>query len=201
MRRHIAQRLSMTSAPTGTLASGAHELGDLCGARPPSAFQHARRVDARHLANEVDSILERPSELCLVVIDLMLAATTAVIRIAQVSTRTRVGRGNELEARGKHRTRTDPAHDDPTVLDGLTQSLQGAIRELGKLVEKEDAIVSERYLAGSHVSRPSPDERGDRRRMMRRAKGTYARRDGSQVEAGDRVDERRLDTLVLIEWR
>lgn len=37
--------------------------------------------------------------------------------------------------------------------------------------------------------------------MMRRAKGTYACRDGSQVEAGDRVDERRLDTLVLIERR
>ena len=37
--------------------------------------------------------------------------------------------------------------------------------------------------------------------MMRCAKGTYARRNGMQIEAGDRVNERRLDALLLVKRR
>ena len=93
----------------------------------PATLQDTCGIDTGHLANEIDSILERPSELCLVVIDLMLAAATTMICIAQISTWARVGCGNELKARGKHRTRTDPTHDHLAVLDGLAQSLQGTI--------------------------------------------------------------------------
>ncbi len=37
--------------------------------------------------------------------------------------------------------------------------------------------------------------------MVRGTKGTHASRDGAQVEASDRMNERRLYALVLVEWR
>ncbi len=81
----------------------------------------------------------------------------------------------------------------------LAQGLERGARKFGQLVEEEHAVMGERGLARSR-RRAAADERGRRRRVMRRAQDALAppsRREG----AGDALDRRRLERFLVGERR
>ena len=117
-----------------TLARVGHLRRKRRRTRPLAAFEHFGRIDAAHLADEVDAVLERAAELALIAVDLGFGALAQVLVVSQVATRARVGCGDQLELCRKHRPalRTRQ-HDDP-VFERLAQRLQRGIGKLPELV-------------------------------------------------------------------
>ena len=145
-----------------------------------------RRRHRLHLADEVDPVHERTAEAALVARELQRRAGAAVGR---PGARAAVARRHHDRVR-REVERALPARDlDAPLLERLPQGVDGAARELGQLVEEEDAPVRERDLAG-HRPRAAPDEalRGDR--VVRRAEGPLGREPpvadpGGAVHLGD----------------
>ena len=85
---------------------------------------------------------------------------------------------------------------DAAVLERLAQRLERRPRELGQLVEEQDAVVGEGRLARARL-RAAADQAG-RPRSCGAARGTGARstEPAAAVQAGDAVDARDLDRLA-----
>ena len=60
-------------------------------------------------------------------------------------------RGDELKSGRKDRLPADPSDADRSVLERLPQRLQRRPSELGQLVEKEDAVMSEADFSGPRI--------------------------------------------------
>ena len=113
---------------------------------------------------------------------------------AREAARARVRGGDEHEAAG-NTSRGLPAHDaDAPVLERLAQRLQARARELGELVEEQDAAVGERDLARRR-DRSAADEAGRRDRVVGRPERPAPHEPAAGVHAGDRVDARDLERL------
>ena len=87
------------------------------------------------------------------------------------------------------------------VLHRPAQRLQGVATELGQLVEEQHAVVGEAQLARAHV-RAASDQRGGRRRVVRRAERPPGHEPAAgRQDAGHRLQPRDLERLVLDQRR
>lgn len=145
----------------GSLAAVAGGLAGTCAAHPLAHRGRGLGGDivgknlkwkALHAHRKVDPVAQGARQPIVVATDIGRAAPTAVERLAGVTTRTGVHRGDQQEAgRELHRTQGARDSDDP-VLDGFPQGFQCTPVELHDLVEEQDAVVGETDLAGSRVA-------------------------------------------------
>jgi hypothetical protein len=92
---------------------------------------------------QVDAIEQGSGETRPVARHLLLGATAAAPRIAEIATGTRIHRGDELEPRRKDGLPRRPRNMDFAVLEGLAQYLQDAAIEFRQLIQKQYAAVRE----------------------------------------------------------
>jgi hypothetical protein len=118
---------------------------------------------------EVDTIKERTGEALPVALDRAGAADAFAGARIEPAARAGVGRGDEQERGGELEGTVDAIDRVGAFLERLAQSLDGRARELGELIEEQDAVVGERDLAGSRGG-AAADQRGAGDRVMRGAK-------------------------------
>ena len=95
----------------------------------------------------------------------------------------------------------DPGDRDDAVLERLPQRLEHRPRELGQLVEQQDAAMREARLAGSRHGTAADDRRGRGAVMGRAERRREDDRAPRRQRSGDRVDPRHLERLVAGERR
>ncbi len=125
------------------------------------------RAGARDGHEQVEAVQQRARELVPIGREPRRRAGALGCRIAARSAGAQVHRRHQLEARREDKPAADTRDRDGAVLERLPQSLQRIPRELRQLVEEEHPAMSEARLAGLRVRAPA-DDRGDRRRMVRR---------------------------------
>jgi hypothetical protein len=113
-----------------------------------------------YLNNQIDAIHERSADARTVPIDLRRIASTRSCGITKKAAGARIRRAYQCEERREPHSplRADQCHC--TVLDRLTQTLQGSGPELRHLIEEQDAVMCKRCLSGSGRATPS-HETGD----------------------------------------
>ena len=122
------------------------------------------------------------------------------VRVVVVAAAARVHRRHELEAcRVAHAARRSGDGQD-ALLERLAQRVQCGPVELGQLIEEEHAMVGESGLAGNQV-RAAADERRVRAGVMRRTKRPRTTQAAVTQQAGDALDDRDLERLVVVERR
>ena len=145
-------------------------------------FCHGRAVFSPHLAPsqdlgrrsqyrdmQIDSIQQWPGHLVAIGNDSIATATTVRFLITEVTARTRVHCGDELESRREVGMGARPGDTHRTSLERFPQRLENRAIELGQLVHEQHAIVSPRDFAGRQQS-TAADHCGGACRVMRRAK-------------------------------
>ena len=130
-------------------------------------------LDAGRLDEQVDPVEQRAADALLVAGDSPGGADALLARVAVVAAGTGVHRAEQHESGGKGRRPLGAADGDDFVFHGLAQNFEGALAELGELVEEEDAAVGEADLAGSGPA-PAADEAGVRDGVVGRAEGPRA---------------------------
>jgi hypothetical protein len=163
------------AALTGlSLAGRLDTLGDRKAGLSRRALQF-NQLDTRHLHMEVDSVEQRSRNAVAIALDLERGAAAFVPWVAEVTTGTRIHRRQQGEASGKGKPAPGADDGKPAFLQRLSQGLERVTLELGKLIQKEDAVVSQadfsgpRYTTTSHhrhradtgvgaAKRPPPDE-------------------------------------------
>lgn len=89
---------------------------------------------------------------------------------------------------------------DAPLLEGLAQGVEDRGRELGRLVEEEDAPVGERDGAGRRDPASPADERRGRRAVVGRLEGRGAQeRAPLGQDPGERMERRRLEGDAIVE--
>ncbi len=125
-----------------------------------SARARPRAAAARD--DEIEAVEQRPRELVAKRGEPLRRARAFDRRIAARAARAQVHRPDELEARREQRLPADARDRDEAVLERLPQRLEHRARELGQLVEEQDAAVREarpRRAAGRARRRRSPPSR------------------------------------------
>ena len=174
-------------------------------------LREALGVGTLDVDEEIDAVEQRAAQAPGVARQVAFAAAAAPR--GRVPARTRVGGGHEQEARREDR-RALAAHDGhAAVLQRLAQRLERGARELGQLVEEEDAVMGEARLS-RHRDRAAADQAGGGDQVMRRAEGPLgrsARRRGAArprcgcasprpprpATSGGRIEGRRRASIVL----
>ncbi len=122
-------------------------------------------------------------------------------RIAPRAARAHVHRADEHEASREERVTADARDRHHAVLERLPQGLENRTRELGQLVQEQDAAMSQRHLTRPRI-RSSTHDRRRRRAVVRRAKRrTGHERAPGRKEARNGVDSRHLQRLGSRERR
>src|SRR5581483_12131303 len=152
-----------------------------------------RRARTGEREDEVESVEQRAGEAIAIAVELHGRARAARARIAAAAARTEVHGRDELKPRGEHGAAADARDGDGAVLERLAKRLEEHARELGQLVEEQDAAVCKRHLTRAWV-RSAADHRRRGRPVMRRTE----RRRADEAAAGpeepcDRVDARHLE--------
>jgi hypothetical protein len=118
---------------------------------------------------EVDAIEERAGEALPVALDRAGAADAFAGARIEPAARARVGRGDEQERGGELEGAVDAIDRDGALLQRLAQPLDGRARELGELIEEQDAVVGERDFARARRGRRHCIAAGSDRRSQPRA--------------------------------
>src|SRR5947207_5899179 len=167
--------------------------------RIPSARCQCLRRQRRHFDSEIDAIEQRAGHASTIAGDAVRRAMAASALMPEPAARTWIHRGDKLEL-SRERALPRRARDmDDARLERLAQSLQYAAVPLGQLVEKQDAVMSERDLTRTRVA-ASAGQRDRARGVMRRAEWTHAP-SGRTETAGKRRNGRARKRFVLGERR
>ena len=156
------------------LARTQHSLRDGCARLDVSRFpledlaRHTRDLDM-----QIKTIKQRPGQPRAITIDLLGRASAFSLRIAQIAARARIHGRDELKRCREFCVPRRTRHSDHTALQRLAQDFERATVELGKLIEKQHAVVSERDFTRTRL-RSAADERYGRGRVMRTAVWTHA---------------------------
>src|SRR5204862_3819725 len=116
------------------------------------------RPGPRHRDDEVETVEQRTRELVAVRRKPLRRAGALDGRVAARAARTQIHRRDELEPGREDRASGDPRDRDDAVLERLAEGFQRRPRELGKLVEQENAPVREARFAGPDGC-AAPDDR------------------------------------------
>src|SRR3954469_16623288 len=96
----------------------------------------------------VEAVEKRPRYLRAIACDSLRRTSTPTCGVSQITARTRIHCRDQLEARREFDLLRGARHCDVTVLERLAQHFQYFTVVLGKLIEKQNAVVSERDLTG-----------------------------------------------------
>src|SRR5690606_29393410 len=120
-----------------------YQGGDRCAA----FARYWRGAEGRGLASDgqvqIDAIEQRSREFAAIALDLIRRAAAATAGIAKVAARAGVHRRNQLKACWEAHPITGAGDHDMTAFQGLTQDLEHLAAELGQLVQKQHAMVSQ----------------------------------------------------------
>jgi len=172
---------------TGVVANGARPITE---DTHPFPTCHCERNGA-DVDVEVDAIEEWTGEALPVALDRAGAAGAFAGARIEPATRAGIGRGDEQERGGELEGAVDAIDRDGALLE-LVQSLDRRARELGELIEEQNAVMGERDLAGARRGAVN-DQRGGGDRVMRGAKRPCV--DEARGEAQGRVDLGGLERL------
>ena len=89
----------------------------------------------------VDAVHQRTRDLAHVLFDLGRRTVAASPRVAAVTARTRIRRGDQHEVGWKGRAPQRPRDRDDAVFEWLTHHFERLAIELGQFIQKQDAVV------------------------------------------------------------
>lgn len=107
-----------------------------------------RVIDPRNFELQINAIEQRPGDSRSIAIHLIGRTAAAPVGIAGVPARARVHRGNQLKAGRKVGLARRSRNRDVTGLDRFSQHFEDAPVVLGKLIQKQDAVMGKRHFAG-----------------------------------------------------
>jgi len=122
--------------------------------------------DRRHLDVDIQAVLERTRKSRSIPTDLLRCAEAVPCRIAIVPARTRIHSCNQHESRWIAERAAGSRQDDMAVFKRLPEAIQNWPPELGRLIQEEDAVMSQRDLSGTW-DRSSSNESRVRNAVMR----------------------------------
>ena len=112
----------------------------------------------RSLHMQIDPVEQRTGDALAIALDLDRAAATFPPRVAQVSTRTRVHRGDQHEFSRKRQSACGARDRHLSVFNWLSHYLESGAFEFRKLVQKQHAVVARLISPGPEtrhrLSRP-----------------------------------------------
>ena len=132
--------------------------------RTKRAQRHGSQSDLH-----VDAIGEGAGQSRLMVRDLRCGARAAAVRITGAPAGTWIHRADERELRWEHHGGCRTRDDDAPVLERLAQGIKDVAWDLLQLVEKQDAVMREAYLARPRIT-AAANESGGRQGVVRRPK-------------------------------
>jgi hypothetical protein len=97
----------------------------------------------------IDAVEERAADFGNVALDDGRSAVTLAGLVVEIAARAGVHRGGQHEGGGEGEGHGGAGDGDVAVFEGLAHDFENVARELGQLVEEEDAIVGEGYFAGA----------------------------------------------------
>ena len=202
LRRRLLPRVLPfpRTAPCRERAGAQHPLAQRGRRRAAAGAHHLVRRGSLHVQMQVDTVHERAADARLVRPHLRQRARARALPVAEVATGTGVRGRHQHEPGGERHVPVGTRDADPACLQGLAQALQHGGPELGQLVQEQDAVVGKRYLARPRRA-PTADEPGQAGRVVRAAERPVARQNRRHALAGDRMHERRLQGLVLLQGR
>ena len=121
---------------------GDHRARLAVGRRREGFGRHRRHVDT-----QVDAVEQRPADAALVTRDRVGRAAAGQAWMAELAARTRVHRGDQLEARREIGAPRRARDRDAAGLERLAQRFEAGSLPLGQLVQEQHAVVRERDLA------------------------------------------------------
>src|SRR5712691_8518967 len=130
----------------------------------PSRVLPATRVNefvfahGGHLDLDIDTIEERPRKLVTVAYHLIGRAAAFTAEMSQVSAGTGVHCADQLESRGILGLARGARNGDAAGLERFAQRFEHLPVELRQLVQKQHAVVRQRYFAGARIA-ASADQR------------------------------------------
>ena len=154
-----------------------------------------------HRDNEVDAVLDRPAQACVIRIQLAWL-TGATSRVAEVPARTGIRRCDQHEIRWIRHSCTSAGDGDRVLLQWLPQRFEMLARELTHFVHEQDASMREADFSGLREPGATTDQSGARDAVMWRAKWRPERGRRTFAQgAPKRVDRRDLEGCVIREVR
>jgi hypothetical protein len=115
------------------------------------------RFHARNLDENIDTVEDRTREASTIPLDRMRTTDAGFLRIAHITTRTRVHSAHQRKTTRISTTHIHTIDRDLAVFERLAKRLEDMFVELEELIEKEDSLMSERYLSWSRISAPTDD--------------------------------------------
>ena len=109
------------------------------------------------------------------------------------------GRHHQNVGGESHRSRS-PRHRDHSILQGLSQGVDGGGRELGEFVEQQDSSVGQAHLPGAG-HRSASDQRCGTAGVMRSSKRRCSEAVGFGRFSRDRTDHRGLQGGFVVQRR
>ena len=118
---------------------------------PPFILQRLQAAggEVRHLDVYVDPVQQRAGNLVPVTPDLSGSAAAAAVAVVKISAWAGVQRRDKLEPGGEFGLARSPGNADPARFQRFPQCLQDVAVEFRQLVQEQDAVVRQRYLAGT----------------------------------------------------
>ena len=188
-------------APGLSLPGLQHQGPHLRGAFRGIARGQFPETQPGHRNVHVDAVQQRPGDAAPVLLDLFGGAGAGPPRVAEITARAGVhGRHQHHPAWVSNRAGR-PGDGDPALFQGLAQHLQGGTLELRQLVQEEDPVVGQAYLAGPGVG-AAADETGVGDGVVRVPEGPHRDQGLAGPEAPhDAVDLGGLQGLLKTERR
>lgn len=135
----------ITGARCLSFTGSVDTLPNLAGGFPVRLLLEERaRRDGRNVHVKVNPVEQRPAHALAVPEDRPRKTLAEVRRIARVPAGTRIHRGDQRETSGKRHRPRRPTDQNVPVLERLPEMFEDVARELGELIEEQNAAVRER---------------------------------------------------------
>ena len=96
---------------------------------------------------QIETIEQRAGDLAAISRDTLRTAAAVAITVTEVAARTWIHGAGEHESGGVGQRHGGAGDRDKAVFEGLTEDLQHVLLELWEFVEKQDAVVGNRYFS------------------------------------------------------
>lgn len=131
----------------GALARLGHALADGRGGFAGRGAQQLLRGQSGHFNVQVDAVEQRAAELGLVARDLVGRAAAGALHRAEVAAGAGVHGRDHLKACRKFGALRRACNGDASGLQRFAQCFERGAWKFGQLIQKQDAVVRERYFA------------------------------------------------------
>lgn len=192
-----AGALETLSLPLPGASNTQRNIGALFRRRRPDQIGGG---NGGHVDANIDAIKQGAGNASLIIAHAARPAGAGVARFAGHAASARVHRRDELDGGGVGNAMVRAGNDAFAGLQRLAQCIERLRRELRQLIEKENAVMGERGLAGLGA-KTTADERCHGGGMMRRAIGPPVGELAARKLACDGMDHRHFEQFRRRQWR